>query len=84
MTVPAPVPRKVMLTVPAAATDSDLPAQTLSYSLVAAPAGAAINSTTGVFTWTPGESDGPGTFPVTIRVTALFSQTPGPDAGAVL
>ena len=58
-----------LLTVPAGATDADLPAQTLTYSLVAAPAGAAINPTTGVFTWTPGESDGAGTFPVTIRVT---------------
>ena len=61
--------KATLLTVTAAATDADLPAQTMTYSLVAAPAGAAINPTTGVFTWTPGESDGPGTFPVTIRVT---------------
>ena len=58
-----------LLTVPGGGTDADLPAQTLAYSLVAAPAGAAINPSTGVFTWTPGESDGSGTFPVTIRVT---------------
>ena len=53
----------------AAATDADLPAETLTYSLVAAPAGATLSPTTGVFTWTPSEGDGPGTFPVTIRVT---------------
>ena len=64
-----------LLTVTAAATDADLPAQTLTYSLVAAPAGAAINPTTGVFTWTPGESDGAGTFPVTIRVTDSANAT---------
>ena len=58
-----------LLTVAAAATDADLPGETLTYSLVTAPAGAAINPSTGVFTWTPGESDGSGTFPVTIRVT---------------
>ena len=64
-----------LLTVAAAATDADLPAQTLTYSLVAAPAGAAINPTTGVLTWTPGESDGAGTFPVTIRVTDSANAT---------
>ncbi len=35
------------------ATDVDLPAQTLTFSLVGAPAGATINPTTGVFSWTP-------------------------------
>ena len=64
-----------LLTVPASATDADLPAQALTYSLVAAPAGATLNPTTGVFTWTPGESDGPGTFPVTIRVTDTGTAT---------
>ena len=64
-----------LLTLTAAATDADLPAQALSYSLVTAPAGAAVNPTTGVFTWTPGESAGPGSFPVTIRVTDSASAT---------
>ena len=58
-----------LVTVTASATDADLPAQTLTYSLVTAPMGATIVATTGVFTWTPGEDDGPGTHPVTIRVT---------------
>ncbi len=35
------------------ATDVDLPAQTLTFSLVGAPAGATINPTTGLFSWTP-------------------------------
>jgi hypothetical protein len=34
-----------------------------------APAGAAIHPTTGAFTWTPTESQGPGTFTIGVRVT---------------
>ena len=64
-----------LLTVTAAATDADLPAQALTYSLVGGPSGAAIVAATGVFTWTPGESQGPGTFPVTLRVTDSASAT---------
>src|SRR5205823_5723823 len=59
-----------LLTFTASATDSDLPAQTLTYSLDAgAPAGAAINPATGVFTWTPTGAQGPSVNRVTIRVT---------------
>ena len=58
-----------LLTVTASATDADLPADTLTYSLVTAPTGATINPSTGVFTWTPGEADGPGTHNVTVRVS---------------
>src|SRR5205807_1052936 len=44
--------------------------QTLSYSLdPGAPNGAAIDSSTGVFTWTPTEAQGPGIYQLTIRVT---------------
>ena len=44
--------------------------QTLAFSLDAgAPAAASINSSSGIFTWTPGEADGPGVFTVTVRVT---------------
>ena len=38
-----------LLTVTASGTDADLPADTLTYSLVTAPTGATINPTTGVF-----------------------------------
>ena len=52
------------------ASDADLPLQALTFSLEAgAPAGAAILPATGVFTWTPTEAQGPGTYPITVRVT---------------
>jgi len=57
-----------LLTFTATATDGDLPANTLTFSLVGAPTGAAINPSTGVFTWTPTEAQGPGSYPVTVKV----------------
>ncbi len=57
------------LTFAATATDLDVPAQTLTFSLDAgAPNGASISPTTGVFSWTPTRSQ-IGTFSVTVRVT---------------
>ncbi len=41
----------------------------LTYSLSNAPAGATINTTNGVFTWTPTEAQGPGIYNITVRVT---------------
>jgi hypothetical protein len=35
------------------ATDPDLPAQTLTFSLLASPSNAAINSSSGIFVWRP-------------------------------
>ena len=50
------------------ATDSDLPPQTLTFSLDAgAPAGASI-SPTGLFKWRPTERQGPGLYHITVRV----------------
>jgi hypothetical protein len=49
-------------------TDSDIPANTLYYSLGNAPAGAAIDAN-GIITWTPGEAQGPGTNTITTIVT---------------
>lgn len=60
------------------ATDSDLPSQALTYSLgPGAPAGATVHPTTGLFSWTPGEPDGPGTNRISIVVTdnAMISQS---------
>ncbi len=57
------------LTFTVAATDADAPANTLTWSLEGAPAGATINPSTGAFSWTPTEAQGPGTFPITIRAT---------------
>jgi hypothetical protein len=58
------------LTFTASASDSDLPKNTLGFSLAAgAPAGATINSSTGAFSWKPSNKQGAGSYPVTIRVT---------------
>ena len=46
-----------------------MPANALTYSLVGAPAGATIGSTSGAFSWTPTEAQGPGSFTFTVRVT---------------
>ena len=53
------------------ATDADVPGQTLTYSLDAASLalGMTINASTGVFTWTPTESQGGLTPSVTITAT---------------
>jgi hypothetical protein len=60
----------IALNFKATATDADLPANSLSFSLDAgAPAGATIDPSTGDFSWTPSETDGPGTYPVTVRVS---------------
>src|SRR5690606_667490 len=53
----------------AVATDADLPANTLTYSLVETPTGASINAVTGVFTWTPTEAQGPGNYTFKVRVS---------------
>ncbi|MEK7781002.1 MAG: Ig-like domain-containing protein, partial [Verrucomicrobiota bacterium] len=49
-----------LLTVTNSATDSDLPAQLLSYQLLGGSGDATI-SAAGVITWTPGENEGPAT-----------------------
>src|SRR5262249_27848093 len=46
------------LVVTNAATDPDIPANTLTYALLAAPTNAVINTNTGVITWTPNEAQG--------------------------
>ncbi|WP_211325354.1 putative Ig domain-containing protein, partial [Larkinella arboricola] len=52
------------LTFTAQATDSDSPAQTLTYSIVG-PASATINASSGLFSWTPTTT---GTFSLTVTV----------------
>ncbi len=59
-----------LITFTATATDPDTPANGLTFSLDAtAPAGASINPTTGVFTWTPAQTLGGTTADITVRVT---------------
>jgi len=58
------------LTFTATATDADLPANGLTFSLDPnAPSSASIDPTTGMFSWTPTEADGPGTFDISVLVT---------------
>jgi hyaluronate lyase len=58
------------LTFPVTATDTDTTVQSLTFSLDAgAPAGASINPTSGLFTWTPPPEQPLGTYSATVRVT---------------
>ncbi len=60
-----------------AGTDPDT-AQTLSYSLVGLPpVGVSFSAATRTFTWTPTEAQGPGNYPVTLRVSDNAFPTPG-------
>ena len=57
----------------ATATDGDDPANNLIFSLTdgpgSVPDGATINPITGLFSWTPSESHGPGTYWFNVVVT---------------
>jgi hypothetical protein len=71
----APIPPQSVnfgqtLTFTATATDQDrVPTQTLTFSLTDAPAGAAIDPSTGVFTWTPTEAQAKENYSFTVKVT---------------
>ncbi|MFN8109208.1 MAG: putative Ig domain-containing protein [Thermoleophilia bacterium] len=66
---PKTLPEGTTLAFTASATDPDLPADTLTYSLVGAPAGASIDPVTGAFTWTPSEAQGPADHTLAVVVT---------------
>jgi len=51
------------------ASDSDLPVNTLTFSLVSRPAGMSIDPSTGVLSWTPTVAQGPNTNLITVKVT---------------
>jgi hypothetical protein len=53
----------------ATASDPDLPANSLTFSLAGAPVGAAIGPVSGVFSWTPTETQGPGSYTFDVVVT---------------
>src|SRR5205814_1843260 len=58
------------------ASDPDLPANSLAFSLAfGAPTNAVINTNTGVFTWTPTEAQGPGSNSISVIVTDNGSPT---------
>jgi O-glycosyl hydrolase len=58
-----------VLTVTNFASDPDLPAQTLNWSLLSAPAGANINATNGILSWRPAIAQSPSTNFVTVQVS---------------
>ena len=62
------VDEQTLLTFTAAASDSDLPANILTFSLSGEPSGATITSD-GVFTWTPSESQGPADYTFDVCVS---------------
>ncbi len=65
----ATIQEQVPYTFTAGATDPDGPVPPLTFSLVGAPSGAAINPATGQFTWTPTAAQGPGDYTFTVRVS---------------
>jgi len=67
-----------VLIVDADATDRDFPLQTMTYSLEGAPAGAGINPTTGVITWSPTNEQADAVYSLNVRVTD--SGTPSQSA----
>ena len=77
----ATIPELAAYTFTASATDSDVPAQTLTFSLVdfdasnRVPAGATIGGSTGVFSWTPTEAQGPGTYTFNVSVSDGVTST---------
>src|SRR5439155_27335334 len=54
---------------PARATVPTLRSTALTFALVGAPAGASISATSGGFTWTASEAQGPGSYTFQVRVT---------------
>jgi hypothetical protein len=58
-----------LLSISAAATDPDVPTNTLTFALVAPPSGAAIGASSGLITWTPTEAQGSNTYTLTVTVT---------------
>jgi endonuclease G len=60
------------------ATDVDTPAGSLSFSLEGAPEGAVINPGTGVFNWTPSETQGGASYSFSVRVSDGTGYTDAP------
>lgn len=64
------VDEQTSLALQAVASDTDIPAQTLTYRLTGTvPAGLTINSSTGAISWSPTEVQGPAVYPITVEVS---------------
>jgi hypothetical protein len=71
---PQTIDEHVELTLTALAADVDEPANNLTFSLgPGTPSGATIDPDTGVFSWTPGETNGNNSYSVEIRVSDGFA-----------
>jgi len=57
------------LNLSASAIDSDIPTNTLTFSLISPPSGMTINTNTGAISWSPTEAQGPSTNTITVIVT---------------
>ncbi len=66
-----------LLSFTAVASDLDLPPQPLAFSLAGAPLGATIDSGSGLFTWTPGDTQGG----VTNLIKVIVTDNPGSGPG---
>ena len=66
---PRTVVEGTLLVITNVADDSDMPANTLTFSLANAPSNAVINASSGVFSWQTTEVDGPGTNTISVIVT---------------
>ncbi|MBI1176047.1 hypothetical protein GC207_01260 [bacterium] len=57
------------------ALDTDNPSNELVYTLPSPPTGAMIDPISGLFTWTPSEEQGPGTYPLSVVIQSANSPT---------
>ena len=57
------------LTFQAIGTDPEFPPNTLTYSLTGAPSEATIGSSTGLFSWTPTEAQGPNFYNFSVCIS---------------
>ncbi len=79
----APIPNQSILAgrtllVTNSASDADIPQQTLTFSLLTAPANATINTNSGLFSWRPAIAQSPST--QTVAVVVSDNGTPGLSA----
>src|SRR3989344_3768369 len=68
ITTPVTIPELTLYTFTAMATDLNFDS-TLTFNMNGAPAGATLNSSTGVFAWTPTEAQGPGSYKFKVKVS---------------
>jgi hypothetical protein len=66
---------RTLMSMQITATDEDIPAQTLTFSLSGQPSGCVIDPSTGLITWTPTEAQGAGTYTFNVIVTDSYGAT---------